>query len=91
MATTAKPTAANRTRAASDLSKVLELIKQKNIQVVDVKFTDTSFENDHVFLLEGGVFTPDVISTRIEMKRARDIPAVNLRPHPYEFFLDYDA
>jgi hypothetical protein len=25
------------------------------------------------------------------MKRTKDIPAVNLRPHPYEFFLYYDA
>jgi glutamine synthetase len=51
----------------------------------------TALENDHAFLLEGEVFTPDVISTWIEMKRTKDLPAVNLRPHPYEFFLYYDA
>jgi hypothetical protein len=25
------------------------------------------------------------------MKRAKDIAPVNLRPHPFEFFLYYDA
>ncbi|MDQ3949821.1 MAG: type I glutamate--ammonia ligase [Gemmatimonadota bacterium] len=51
----------------------------------------TALERDHDFLLEGDVFTPDVIETWIEMKRTKDLPAVNLRPHPYEFFLYYDA
>jgi glutamine synthetase len=37
------------------------------------------------------VFTPDVIESWIEMKRSKDIAPVNLRPHPYEFFLYYDA
>ena len=50
-----------------------------------------ALEADHEFLLEGGVFTPDVIDTWVMMKRTRDIPAVTLRPHPYEFFLYYDA
>jgi glutamine synthetase len=50
-----------------------------------------ALERDHAFLLEGGVFTSDVIETWIAMKRSKDIPAVGLRPHPYEFFLYYDA
>jgi glutamine synthetase len=50
-----------------------------------------ALERDHAFLLEGGVFTSDVIETWITLKRSRDIPAVGLRPHPYEFFLYYDA
>jgi glutamine synthetase len=50
-----------------------------------------ALEHDHDFLLQGDVFTPDVIETWIEMKRTKDLPAVNLRPHPYEFFLYYDA
>jgi glutamine synthetase len=50
-----------------------------------------ALEADHEFLLEGDVFTPDVIDTWISMKRSKDLPAVNLRPHPYEFFLYYDA
>jgi glutamine synthetase len=50
----------------------------------------TALENDHAFLLAGDVFTADVIETWVEMKRTKDLPAVNLRPHPYEFFLYYD-
>ncbi len=50
----------------------------------------THLENDHDFLLAGGVFTPDVIETWIEYKRLNEIDAVRLRPHPYEFYLYYD-
>ncbi|HET6204881.1 MAG TPA: hypothetical protein VFI25_18990 [Planctomycetota bacterium] len=39
----------------------------------------------------GGVFTRDVLETWIETKRKREVDAVRLRPHPYEFFLYYDA
>ena len=39
----------------------------------------------------GDVFTPDVLETWITMKRTKDIAPVSLRPHPYEFFLYYDA
>ncbi len=46
-------------------------------------------EQDHAFLLQGDVFTPDVIETWLSMKRSKDVAAVNLRPHPYEFFLYY--
>jgi glutamine synthetase len=50
-----------------------------------------ALERDHDFLLAGDVFTPDVIETWLELKRTRDLPAVGLRPHPWEFFLYYDA
>jgi glutamine synthetase len=49
-----------------------------------------ALEKDHAFLLEGGVFTPDLIETWISYKRARELAPVNLRPVPYEFFLYYD-
>jgi glutamine synthetase len=51
----------------------------------------SALEADHAFLLEGDVFTPDVIETWLTLKRTKDLPAINLRPHPYEFFLYYDA
>src|SRR5204862_842063 len=50
-----------------------------------------ALEADHDFLLQGGVFTPDVIDTWIAYKRAKEIDPVALRPHPYEFFLYYDV
>ncbi|MCW2544191.1 MAG: type glutamate--ammonia ligase, partial [Frankiales bacterium] len=49
-----------------------------------------ALEADHEYLLEGGVFTPDLISTWIEYKRTVEIDALRLRPHPYEFALYYD-
>jgi len=49
-----------------------------------------ALEADHEFLLAGGVFTPDVIETWIDYKRANEIDAVRLRPHPYEFYMYFD-
>jgi glutamine synthetase len=50
----------------------------------------TALENDHEFLLAGGVFTPDVIETWIEYKRLNEVDALRLRPHPWEFALYFD-
>ena len=50
-----------------------------------------ALEADNAFLLEGGVFTEDVIETWLGYKRAKEVDAVRLRPHPYEFFLYYDV
>jgi len=50
-----------------------------------------ALEADHAFLCAGDVFTPDVIENWIAYKRTREVDPVRLRPHPYEFFLYYDA
>jgi glutamine synthetase len=49
-----------------------------------------ALEADHQFLLRGDVFTKDLIETWISYKRERELDAVALRPHPYEFHLYYD-
>jgi glutamine synthetase len=49
-----------------------------------------ALEKDHQFLLEGDVFTKDVIDVWLEYKREKEIDAVRLRPHPYEFYLYFD-
>jgi glutamine synthetase len=49
-----------------------------------------ALEADHDFLLEGGVFTPDLISTWVEFKRANEVDPIRLRPTPHEFALYYD-
>ncbi len=49
-----------------------------------------ALEDDHQFLLEGGVFTQDVIDTWIEYKRTHELDAVRLRPHPWEYYLYFD-
>ncbi|HEX6533269.1 MAG TPA: type I glutamate--ammonia ligase, partial [Gemmatimonadaceae bacterium] len=38
----------------------------------------TALEKDNAFLLVGDVFTPDVIATWLELKRTKDLAAVNL-------------
>tara|TARA_B100001123_G_scaffold439801_3_gene577438 strand:+ start:13999 stop:15432 length:1434 start_codon:yes stop_codon:yes gene_type:complete len=50
-----------------------------------------SLENDHDYLLEGNVFTKDVIESWIDYKRENDVVPIQLRPHPYEFYLSFDA
>ncbi len=49
-----------------------------------------ALEQDHDFLLKGGVFTKDVVDTWIEYKRKKELDPVRLRPHPYEFALYFD-
>ena len=50
-----------------------------------------ALEHDHEFLLEGGVFTTGLLETYIDYKITREVQPVNMRPHPYEFHLYYDA
>ena len=49
-----------------------------------------ALEEDHEYLLKGDVFTQDVLDTWIDYKRENEVDAVNMRPHPYEFFLYHD-
>ncbi len=49
-----------------------------------------ALQEDHDFLLKGGVFSEDLVNAWISYKRTREIDAVRLRPHPYEFYLYYD-
>lgn len=50
-----------------------------------------ALEADNKFLLEGNVFTKDLIDMWIAYKRSNDIDQVRLRPHPWEFKLYYDV
>lgn len=49
-----------------------------------------ALREDHEFLLRGDVFTKDVIDTWINYKMTKEVDALRLRPHPYEFCLYYD-
>jgi glutamine synthetase len=49
-----------------------------------------ALEKDHEYLLKGDVFTPDVIEVWLEYKRTREVDALRLRPHPYEFYMYFD-
>src|SRR5438128_1667824 len=71
----------------------LEPEERKHVKNTPGSLNETlaALEADHQFLLEGGVFTPDLIETWLTYKRAKEVDPVALRPHPYEFFLYYDV
>ena len=48
-----------------------------------------ALEADHDFLLEGDVFTEDLISTWIEYKRENELKPLTQVPHPLEFQMYY--
>src|SRR6478736_5027288 len=50
----------------------------------------SALEKDHAFLLKGDVFTEELLSTYIDYKKSKEVDAIRLRPHPYEFALYYD-
>ena len=64
-----------------------------NVQQVPGSLEESldALEGDHEFLLTGDVFTSDLIETWLDYKRTNEVDEVRLRPHPYEFFLYYDA
>jgi glutamine synthetase len=64
-----------------------------NLKTVPGSLEDSldALEQDHDFLLKGGVFTQDVIDVWLEYKRETEIDPIRLRPHPYEFYLYFDV
>ena len=44
-----------------------------------------ALRDDHEYLLEGGVFTPDLIDTWIDWKTTHEVDPVRIRPTPHEF------
>lgn len=48
-----------------------------------------ALEKDHDYLLQGDVFTMDVIDTWLAYKR-QEIQELRLRPHPHEFYMYFD-
>ena len=67
-----------------------ELAKLKQVPGSLAESLD-ALEADSDFLLKGGVFTPDLIEAYISFKRESQVDQVRLRPHPYEFYLSFDA
>ena len=49
-----------------------------------------ALEADHDYLLKGNVFTEDALEGWINYKRTKEVDALKLRPHPYEFYMYYD-
>ncbi|MGF3055312.1 type I glutamate--ammonia ligase [Microbacterium sp. YY-01] len=63
----------------------------KNIPQVPGSLQESleALRNDHAFLLDGGVFTEDLIETWIAYKTEYEIQPLAERPHPFEFELYY--
>jgi len=66
-----------------DVLKEVEMVKGSLGEVLD------ALEEDNDYLLECGVFTPDLLDSYIEYKRLEEVDAVRLRPHPQEFVMYY--
>jgi glutamine synthetase len=72
----------------------IDLFEQENIDKVTMtvgKLNEAidALRADSDFLLEGGVFTQDLLDAYITYKFESEIGPVSLRPHPYEFLLYY--
>ena len=66
-------------------------------ELADIESTPASLgdsldalEEDYEYLLKGDVFTQDVLDVWIDYKRENEVDAMNMRPHPYEFYLYHD-
>ncbi|HSJ84355.1 MAG TPA: type I glutamate--ammonia ligase [Acidimicrobiia bacterium] len=49
-----------------------------------------ALRDDHEFLLQGGVFSQELIDAWIDYKIEHEVDPIRLRPHPHEFSLYYD-
>jgi len=73
-----------------------DLFEEENISKVQLtvgKLNEAldALAEDKDFLLEGGVFTQDLLDAYISYKMEEEVGPVSLRPHPYEFLLYYNA
>ena len=50
-----------------------------------------ALKQDQDYLLQGDVFTPDVLETWIHHKQVDEVEAIRQRPHPFEFSMYYDC
>ena len=64
----------------------------KNVQSAPGSLDESlrALEEDHDFLLAGGVFSEDLVAAHIDWKMENEVKPMRLRPTPYEFVLYYD-
>ena len=85
----------NKIEPAEPIDKDLYELPPDEHADIDVVPTSLSavmdtLEADHDFLLQGDVFTADLIETWIDYKHTNEILPIAARPHPHEFELYYD-
>ncbi|GAA3775995.1 type I glutamate--ammonia ligase [Streptomyces coacervatus] len=86
----------NKTEPPEPVDKDLyELAPEEHANVpqvpTDLPSVLDALEADHEYLLQGDVFTSDLIATWIDLKRTNEIAPLQLRPHPHEFELYFDV
>jgi glutamine synthetase len=71
----------------------LEAREMKKIKNVPASLPEAldAMEDDHEYLMKGVVFTEDLIEEWLNYKRTKEVDAIRLRPHPYEFVLYHDV
>jgi glutamine synthetase len=75
----------------ADVEKIPKEVREKIKPLPSsLKEALDALEKDHDYLLEGGVFSRDVITMWVERKM-REYYEVRNRPHPYEMNLYYEA
>ncbi|WP_339746409.1 type I glutamate--ammonia ligase [uncultured Rubinisphaera sp.] len=68
-----------------------EELAETNVAPTSLGEALDALEADNDFLTAGDVFSKDMLDSFIEYKRAEEIDALRLRPHPYEFDLYYNV
>ncbi|UTT44769.1 type I glutamate--ammonia ligase [Micrococcus luteus] len=86
----------NRIEPAEPIDKDLYELppeEAKDIQKAPASLEEAlrALEEDHEFLLEGDVFTEDLIQTWIAYKREKEVAPLAQRPNPLEFELYYSV
>jgi len=66
--------------------------EKKKLKVLPATFLEAldHLKKDHKFLLEGEVFSDEIIDAYVKLKLEKEIGLVAERPHPYEYELYYD-
>ncbi len=85
----------NRIDPGAPLDKDVGTLDREEIESLSTTPTDLNealdaLERDHEYLLQGGVFTQDVIHYWIKYKYENEVRALRQRPHPYEFCMYFD-
>ncbi|QDU34641.1 Glutamine synthetase [Poriferisphaera corsica] len=85
----------NQIEPGEPMDKPMETLLPEEQMLIDQVPRDlsdalTALEEDHAYLLQGNVFTEDVIRYWIKYKREMEIGALSTRPHPYEFCMYFD-
>jgi glutamine synthetase len=71
----------------------LSAAESANVKTVPGSLRESldALERDHAYLTAGGVFSERFIADWIDYKMEREVKPIEIRPHPYEFALYYDA